>query len=162
MRAHFQGHVEVVIFTIPYENKINSKEFVQKNNLVDEPVFKKLKALRIPPAPLADDATFLRRVSLDLTGTLPAPEGVQSFLADKASDKRSRLVDDLLKRPEFVDFWTLQLADLLQNRRERDHDVRGTKGVRSFHSWLRAQVAANRPWNELAGHGRIWADAQGQ
>src|SRR6185369_9559637 len=53
-------------------------------------------------------------------------------------------------RPEFIDYWTLQLSDLLQNRKERDHDVRGTKGVRSFQCWLRAQVAANRPWNELA------------
>ena len=49
-----------------------------------------------------------------------------------------------------MDYWTLQLADLLQNRKERDHDVRGTKGVRAFHAWLRAQVAANRPWDEIA------------
>src|SRR5690606_5277329 len=55
-----------------------------------------------------------------------------------------------LRRPEFVDYWTLQLADLLQNRKERDHDVRGVKGVRSFHAWLRRQVEVNRPWDELA------------
>src|SRR5262249_40073894 len=76
--------------------------------------------------------------------------GVRSFLADKRADKRSRLIDALLARPEFVDYRTLQLGDLLQNRKERDHDVRGTKGVRAFHAWLRKQVAANRPWNELA------------
>ncbi|HZT81058.1 MAG TPA: DUF1553 domain-containing protein, partial [Gemmataceae bacterium] len=58
--------------------------------------------------------------------------------------------DHLLARPEFVDYWALQLGDLFQNRRERDHDVRGTKGVRAFHDWLRRQVAANRPWDELA------------
>ena len=150
IRAHFQGHVEVVIFTIPYDNKVNPSEFAQRNNPLDEPVFRKLQALRIPPSPLCNDATFLRRVSLDLTGTVPSPEEVQAFVAAKSEDKRSRLVDELLKRPEFVDYWTLQFSDLLQNRRERDHDVRGTKGVRSFQSWLRGQVAANRPWNELA------------
>src|SRR5439155_11961206 len=105
---------------------------------------------RIPPSPRCDAATFLRRVSLDLIGTLPTPEEAQTFLSDKNADKRLRLVDDLLSRPEFVDFWTLQLSDLLQNRRERDHDVRGAKGVRSFHAWLHGQVAANRPWNEMA------------
>lgn len=150
VRAHFQGRVEVVLFTIPYDNKVPATEFAKRNNLVDEPVFKKLQTLRIPPSPLCDDSTYLRRVSLDLTGTLPSVEEVQAFLKDTREDKRARIVDDLLKRPEFVDFWTLQFSDLLQNRKERDHDVRGTKGVRSFHSWLRSQVAANRPWNELA------------
>ena len=66
------------------------------------------------------------------------------------ADKRAKLIDALLERPEFVDYWALFLGDLLQNRKERDHDVRGTKGVRSFHDWLRKQVAANRPWDELA------------
>jgi len=150
VRAHFQGHVEVVLFTVPYENKVLPGDFARRNNLIDEPVFKKLQALRIPPSALSDDATFLRRVSLDLTGTLPSPEEVRSFTSDKAADKRSRLIEDLLKRPEFVDYWTLQFSDLLQNRKERDHDVRGTKGVRSFHSWLRTQIAANRPWDQLA------------
>ena len=56
----------------------------------------------------------------------------------------------MLERPEFVDYWALHLGDLFQNRKERDHDVRGTKGVRTFHDWLRKQVAANRPWDELA------------
>lgn len=150
IRAHFQGQVEVIIITIPYENKIAPGQFVAKNNLVDEPVFAKLKSLNIPPSALCDDATFVRRAFLDVTGTLPLPEEVRTFLADKDADKRARLIDQLLERPDYVDFWTLELADLLQNRKERDHDVRGAKGVRSFHTWLRAQVAANRPWNELA------------
>ena len=150
IRAHFQGQVEVIIITIPYENKVAPGLFVVKNNLVDEPVFAKLKSLNIPPSPPCDDVTFVRRAYLDATGTLPQPEQVQGFLADPRADKRARLVDQLLEGPDYVDYWTLVLADLLQNRKERDHDVRGAKGVRSFHTWLRAQVAANRPWNELA------------
>jgi hypothetical protein len=80
---------------------------------------------------------------------LPTPAESISFLADTSADKRSKLIDSLLERPEFVDFWTLQFADLFQNRKERDHDVRGSKGVRQFHAWLRQQVAANRPWDQL-------------
>ncbi len=150
VRAHFQGQVEVVMFTMPYTNKVSAGVFAAKNNAIDAPVMAKLQALRIPPSAPCDDNTFIRRATLDATGTLPSPDEVRAFLADRRADKRARLVDALLQRPEFTDYWTLQLADLLQNRKERDHDVRGTKGVRSFHAWLRAQVATNRPWNELA------------
>jgi hypothetical protein len=150
VRAHFQGQVEIVTFTMPYTNKVSAGQFAVKNNLIDEHLMAKLKTLRIPPSTLCDDNTFIRRAFLDCTGTLPAADEVRTFIADKRKDKRAGLIDDLLQRPEYVDYWTLQFADLLQNRKERDHDVRGTKGVRSFHSWLREEIAANRPWNELA------------
>ena len=150
VRVHFQGQVEVVLFTMPHTNRVAPALFAQQNNAVDVPVMAKLQALRIPPSALCDDATFLRRAFLDTIGTLPTPEEVRAFAADTRADKRARLINDLLARPEYADFWTLQFADLLQNRKERDHDVRGTKGVRAFHAWLREQIAANRPWNELA------------
>ncbi|MSR42517.1 MAG: DUF1549 domain-containing protein [Pedosphaera sp.] len=150
VRVHFQGQVEVMTFTAPHDNKLDPSLFAKRNNVVDQHVFAKLAALRLPPSGLCDDTSFLRRASLDTIGTLPTPEEVRSFLADNSADKRTRLIDQLLARSEFADYWTLQFSDLLQNRKERDHDVRGTKGVRSFHSWLRTQIAANRPWNELA------------
>ena len=150
IRVHFQDHVQVVMVTLPFANELAPETLARRNNAVDRHVFDKLAALRLPASPLADDATFLRRASLDTIGTLPTPDEVRAFLADPSPDKRARLVESLLERPEFVDFWALQLGDLLQNRKERDHDVRGAKGVRSFHAWLRGQVAANRPWNELA------------
>jgi len=149
VRVHFQGLVEVLIFTMPHENNVPADAFSNKNNLIDEHVFSMLQKLRIPPSALCTDATFMRRAFLDATGVLPDADEVRAFVDDKSSHKRERLVELLLERPEFVDFWTLQLADLMQNRKERDHDVRGTKGVRAFQTWLRAQVAANRPWNEL-------------
>ncbi len=150
IRIHFLEFVEVVPFSAPYEQTVKPELFAAKNNGIDEHVFKKLADLRIPPAPLCDDATFLRRAFLDATGTLPNADEARAFLADARPDKRAKLIDDLLERPEFVDFWTIQLADILQNRKERDHDVRGAKGVRQFHAWLRQKVAANRSWSEIA------------
>jgi hypothetical protein len=150
VRATFMGQVAVMVLTAPREQPIRPELLAQRNNFIDEHVFNKLAALRIEPSELCGDEAFVRRVYLDTIGLLPAPEEVRQFLADKAPDKRARLIDRLLERPEFVDLWALQLGDLLQNRKESDHDVRGTKGVRAFHQWLRKQVASNRPWDEVA------------
>lgn len=150
VRVHYQDQVAVVTFTVPYSATVEPERYSRHNNFIDEHVFDKLARLRIPPSPLCDDATFLRRAFLTTIGTLPTPEETGRFLNDDSKDKREKLIDDLLDRPEFVDYWALQLADLLQNRKERDHDVRGVKGVRSFHAWLRKQVAENRPWDKLA------------
>jgi Protein of unknown function (DUF1553)/Protein of unknown function (DUF1549)/Bacterial Ig-like domain (group 2) len=149
VRAAFQGQVAVVIVTAPHDQPVRPELLARRNNGLDEAVFNKLAALRIEPSELCSDEAFLRRVFLDTLGILPTPEEVRTFRADTAADKRARLIDRVLERPEFVDFWTLQLSDLFQNRKESDHDVRGTKGVRSFHEWLRHQVAVNRPWDEL-------------
>ena len=146
----FQGLVDTVVLTMPYPHEIPPERFAARSNFIDDHVMDKLQSLRIPPAGLCDDQTYLRRVMLDLTGTLPTADEVQVFLADKSADRRERLVDRLLQQPEFVDYWTMYLSDLLQNRKERDHDVRGVKGVRAMHAWLRQQVAANRPWDQLA------------
>jgi len=150
IRAAMLTEVGVAVLAVPFEKAVDDAKFVAKNNFIDAAVFDKLKALRIEPAALSDDAEFLRRVYLDATGTLPTPGAVRAFLADKAADKRAKAIDKLLDTPEFVDYWTLFLSDLLQNRKERDHDVRGVKGVRQFHAWLRDQVAANRHWDDLA------------
>ena len=147
--ATYQGLVDTVVVSSPFPQEVPPEKYAERRNVVDERVMEKLRALSVPPADDCDDATFLRRVMLDLVGTLPTPEEARAFLSDGDPAKRRRLVDGLFERPEFADFWTLWLSDLLQNRKERDHDVRGVKGVRAFHAWLRGQVAANRPWNEL-------------
>lgn len=149
VRVHFQGLVSVVSFTTPFDNHIDPAMFAQKNNDIDRDVFGLLESLRLPPSPLCDDATFIRRAFIDTIGTLPAPNEVRDFLADSRNDKRSRLVDVLLRRPEYAEYWALQFGDLLQNRRERDHDARGAKGVRAMHEWLREQAAKNRPWDQM-------------
>jgi hypothetical protein len=150
VRVHFQGLVEVVQFTMPYAQPVEPSQYAAKSNLIDDHVFAKLAALNIPVSPGCDDATFVRRAFLDAIGTMPTPDEVTTFLNDTRPDKRPRLVDGLLARPEWVDFWAMNLCDLLENRKERDHDVRGAKNVRAFHAWVRNQLAANRPWNQVA------------
>lgn len=150
VRVHFQGEVVVAQLSIPFADPVPAEQLAERRNVVDQHVFDKLAALRIPPSAAADDATFLRRVYLDTIGTLPTVVETEKFLADGSANKRSQLIDELLNRPEWIDFWTLQLADQLQNRKERDHDVRGTKGVRSFQAWLRTQLSANRSWDKIA------------
>jgi hypothetical protein len=130
-----------------------------ERNVIDKHVFAKLRALRMRPAPLADDSTFLRRVYLDLLGVLPAADESRAFLADPDPDKRAKLIDRLLERPEFAEAWALVWSDLLRNE-EKALDVKGT---RVFHDWIRDQFAANVPLNEfarsvIASRGSTYAD----
>jgi hypothetical protein len=114
---------------------------VLASNYIDEHVFAKLRTLRMNPSDLCTDGEYLRRAYLDLLGILPTAEEARGFLADPASDKRSKLVDRLLERPEFADFWALKWADLLRIE-ERTLD---RKGVQNFHHWIRDAVARNVP-----------------
>ena len=150
VRASFKDQVEIATVTTPYAEPVDPRLHAERNNIIDEHVFNKLAALRIEPSPLCDDATFIRRASLDAIGTLPTPAEVRDFLSDADPHKRTRLIERLFERPEFVDFWALQLGDILQNRKERDHDVRGAKGVRAMHQWLRSQLAAGTSWRDIA------------
>jgi WD40 repeat protein len=117
------------------------------NNRIDELVAAKWQRMKILPSELAGDAEFLRRVYLDLTGLPPAPEDVRRFLADKGDtrSKRDELIDRLLGSPEFVDHWTSKWADLLQVNRK----FLGEEGATAFRDWIRAQVAANTPYDEF-------------
>lgn len=150
VRAMYLTEVAVAVFAMPFDRPVDEARFTAANNFVDTHVFAKLKELRIEPSDLCTDDEFIRRLFLDACGILPTPAEVTAFVADTDSKKRVRLIDAVLARPEFTDYWALQLGDLFQNRKERDHDVRGVKGVRQFHDWLRKQVAANRPWDDLA------------
>ena len=150
VRAMFQVEVAVAVFSMPFDRPVDEKRYAAQNNAIDGHVFAKLRELRIEPSDACTDNEFIRRVTLDACGVLPAPADVTAFAAAADPRKREKLVDKLLASPEFNDYWALQLGDLFQNRKERDHDVRGTKGVRQFHLWLREQVAANRPWDALA------------
>jgi hypothetical protein len=117
-----------------------------ENNDIDRLAFARLQRLRVVPADLADDATFLRRAWLDVCGVLPSPDGVRRFLADASPDKRSRLIDELLERPEYADFWAMKWADRLGcNQR-----FVGKTGAIKYHAWIRHQMAANVPEDVFA------------
>ena len=117
-------------------------------NYVDQKIDAKLQRLRILPSPVADDATFLRRVSLDLTGQVPTPNAVQAFLADPTPQrqKRQKLIDRLMGSPAYVDHWTLKWGDLLQSNRK----YLGDKGVYEFRQWIHDSIAANKPYDRMA------------
>jgi hypothetical protein len=117
-----------------------------KVNYVDHAVFARLKALRMRPSTVCSDSVFLRRAYLDTLGLLPTVDEVRAFLVDPRPDRRARLIEQLLRRPEFADFWALKWSDLLRNE-EKTLD---RKGVRVFHDWIRQWIADGKPLNEFA------------
>jgi len=108
-------------------------------------VWTKLQSLGIAPSPPADDAKFLRRVHLDIIGRLPTPDEVRAFLADGDSDKRLRVVNELLQRPEYADHWAAKWADLL---RPNPYRV-GIKAVMTYDAWIRDAFRQNRPYDQF-------------
>lgn len=119
------------------------------NNRIDELVLAKLKVMGIPPSDLCTDAVFLRRVYLDTIGLLPTPDEARAFLADKEPQKRARLIDRLLDRDEFADYWTLKWGDLLRIKAEYPVKL-WPKAAQCYAQWLRDSIATNKPADELA------------
>lgn len=118
---------------------------------IDELVVGKLRRLGIVPAELCSDADFLRRASLDVTGTLPTPEEVEAFLADTASDKRSRKIEQLLTRPAYVAWWTTKLCDITGNNakslNEAPYD--GAQASTDWYQWIYQRVEQNMPYDQI-------------
>ena len=120
---------------------------VPENNFIDTLVNAKLKKMRLLPSGLCDDATFLRRAHLDITGTLPAVEEVDKFLADADPKKRERVVDQLLTRKEFVELWVMKWAELLQIRSVPNR--LSYKAALLYYDWLQDKFANNVPINQI-------------
>ena len=116
-------------------------------NYIDTLVYAKHKKVRITPSGLCDDNTLIRRLYLDVIGQLPEPQAVMSFVNDKSSDKRAKLVDELLNRPEFVKMWVMKWAELLQIRTNNNQFQ--YKNAILYFEWLRSQFEKNRPMNEI-------------
>lgn len=115
------------------------------NNYVDRHVFAKLKMLNLLPSDLCTDQEFLRRAFLDLCGILPTPAEVRAFLADASADKRAKLIDQLLERPEFADFWTYKWLDVLRCNRLTIQ----IKGSHAYRHWLHGHIERNTPWSQM-------------
>lgn len=143
--ARFGGQVAVVPIAVPYGAASPLNDFAP-HNPIDQFAATVWQQLGIAPAGLADDSEFLRRVYLDLIGVLPTAQEVRAFTADQSSDKRKRIVDDLLERPEYVDLWSLRYSDLFRVHSRFLDD----KGVASFRGWIRQSVRENKPLTQWA------------
>jgi hypothetical protein len=143
--VRYLGQVAVSRITIPRPGV----EFARppEHNFIDRLAWNKLDRLGIEPSSLCDDATFLRRAYLDVIGTLPTADESRAFLSDTAKDKRAKLVDALLERPEYADYWTMRFSDLLRV----DQTKITPAGAVAITRWLREQFAANRPYDALVG-----------
>ncbi len=134
----FGGWAEVVRVTLPFA-KLDTFPDLPANNFIDTHLIAKWKDLGLTPSPLCSDEEFLRRLYLDAIGTLPTPDEIRAFLNDKDPKKRAKVIDRVLDRPEFIDWWALKWGDLLRINRTALQE----KGMWSFHNWVRAQVRDN-------------------
>ncbi len=145
--AWYLSRLALATITIPNASNVDPAAFaaLKPRNFIDELTLKKLRELNIPPSVRAEDHEFLRRAFLDTIGVLPTLDETRAFLADKTADKRGRLIDSLLQRPEFVDYWSHRWSDLLL--------VNGDKlmpaAMWSYYNWIRRHVAANTPWDVM-------------
>jgi hypothetical protein len=119
---------------------------VPRNNFIDELVFAKLRRLNIVPSKLSSDGEFLRRVYLDSVGLLPTLDETTAFLESKDTAKRSKLIDQLIARPEFAEVWATRFADLFRTGLLDQ----GHKGGRLMYNWLRKSVQEDKPYNQFA------------
>lgn len=144
--AWYLAKIGLATITVPYAQSVDPAVFAgaDRRNFIDEIVLEKLRELNLPPSPAASDEEFLRRAMLDAIGLPPTVEEVRGFLADEAADKRDRLIESLLARPEFVDYWTYKWCDLLLVNSERLRPA----AMWAYYHWVREQVAANRPWDQ--------------
>lgn len=145
--AWYLSRVVIASVTAPYPTPVPAETFAkaERRNFIDELVLAKLASLNIPPSPPASDAEFLRRAFIDAIGVLPTTDEARAFLADSSPDKRDKLIDSLLNRPEFIDYWAYKWSDLLLVNSERLRPP----ALWAYYSWIRNQVEANTPWDEF-------------
>jgi hypothetical protein len=145
--AWFSSQIVIARMTVPFDQNIDAAEFAiaGRRNFIDELVLQQLRRLNLKPSPRCSDEVFIRRVFLDTIGVLPTSDEVRGFLSDTAADKRDRLIESLLERPEFVDYWTYRWSDLLLlNGTELRPDA-----IKAYYQWIHDHVAANTPWDQF-------------
>lgn len=150
--AWFASRVALARIRVPFVEKTSERPTLASienelgnANPIDQWTARQWYALGLVPSERCTDAEFIRRTSLDATGTLPTPEQVEAFLADATPDKRSRWIDHLLASPEFVDYWAYRWSDLLM----LNSNLLPTDGVRSYYQWIRQQVEKNVRWDAM-------------
>ncbi len=143
--ARYQGQVGVFRASIPLGLAV--ADLPAPKNFIDELVFAKLKSLGVPPSAVSDDATFLRRVTVDIAGRLPTADETRQFLADADPNKRDRWIETLLASPGYADYFANKWASILRNKRANANYAHGTY---AFHSWIRHSLYTNKPYDQFA------------
>ncbi len=142
--VRYQGNVAVYSVAIPLGAEMG--EVPAANNFIDDAVFANLRALGIPPSPVCDDATFLRRVTLDIAGRLPTADETDAFLAAATDQRRAQAIETLLKSPDYADYFANKWTTLLKNRRDDNSDITSNF---AFHAWVRDSLLTNRPYDQI-------------
>ncbi len=140
----YQGKVTVFNAAIPLGAAV--EQVPASKNFIDDHVFSNLKTLGIPPSSLCDDATYLRRVTLDIAGRLPTEAEAREFLANQAEHRRDQVVKKLLQSSAYADYFANKWTSLLKNRRDDASDITSNF---AFHAWLRDSLLANQPYDQI-------------
>jgi hypothetical protein len=159
--ARFAEKFAVCNVLVPLPTPVDAAVYdkLPRNNYIDGHVWAKLKQLNVTPSDLSTDAQFHRRAYLDVIGRLPSPDETRAFLSDKDAKKREKLIDALLDRPEYADFWANKWTDLL---RPNPYHV-GMKATYNFDQWIRKSFRANKPYDQfvreiVAANGSTWTN----
>ena len=142
--VRYMDHVAVCRVTLPQPSGPLARP--AENNFIDGLVWDKLEQLGIASSPLTSDSKFMRRAYLDTIGTLPTVDEARAFLTDTAPDKRTALIENLLQRDEYADYWAMRWADVLR----ADQKIIKPQGTVAFVRWLRRQIANNTPYDQFA------------
>ena len=149
--AWYASQIAIARITVPYnggKTAVPAGEAVDKRkprNFIDEQIDRQLARLNLPASPPASDAEFIRRATVDTIGALPSNDEVRKFLADPAPGKRDALIDALIARPEFADYWTYKWSDVLMISGVRLRPM----ALKAYYNWVRGNVAAGMPWDQF-------------
>ena len=143
--ARYMGQVAVFRALVPHGQAVAAIPNFKTDHFIDRLCAEKWKKLGLAPSPAADDATFIRRVTIDLCGRLPSPDETRAYLADPAADKKARLVDRLLASPDYPAFFAMRWGTILRNSQLAG----ANQAAYAFHNWIKDMLARNRPYDEF-------------
>lgn len=143
----FDSRLVLSRVTVPFPSEVQESQFVslQTANPIDRLVAQQLRELNLPPSPLCSDGEFVRRAYLDTIGVLPTAAEVKQYVESGEPNKKEQLVEHLLSRPEFIDYWAYKWSDMLM--------INGTllrpEAIKAYYQWVRGSVEKNTPWDQL-------------
>ena len=153
--VRYQGQVATFRGTVPLGAMVG--QLPPARTFVDEHIYRQLREVGLPPSPICDDATFLRRVTVDIAGHLPTPDELATFLAmigpsdaptvsDRRNLARIAVIDRLLASPDYADYFANKWSALLRNKRA---EAKHTRGTFAFHAWIRDSLQRNQPYDQF-------------